>query len=232
MITNVIGTYEQEQALDQKKTGDRSELGKEAFLQLLVTQLRHQDPLNPMDDKEFTAQLAQFSSLEQLTQIAKGIDGLQENSSRQEMLGAVSFIGKTVTAEGNQVSKVDGKAGPIYYSFDDVAAKMYINVYDADGNIIYSANAMSKQPGSYEFTWDGSNYMGGSAPDGVYYVYIAAEGVNGQPVLVNSEVAGVVAGVENVGGQIYLRLQDGRYLDFMQVTQVVDSGQQAQESEV
>ena len=226
MMTNIIGSYEQEQSQKEVKTGDQSELGKEAFLELLVTQLEHQDPLNPMDDREFTAQLAQFSSLEQLTTIASGIEALQEDNGRQEMLSAVSFIGKSVTADGSQISKSGDDIGKVYYEFDDVAAKMYINIYDQNGNIVYSANALSKQPGSYEFTWDGTNYMGSKAPDGVYQVSIAAEGVNGEAVLVDTQVSGVVAGIQNVNGQTYLRLEDGRMLDFVDVTQVVDAGQE------
>ena len=82
----------------------------DSFLQLLVTQLEYQDPLSPMDDKEFVAELAQFSSLEQLTEINTGIDNLATQGTQQQLLGAVNFIGKTIEATGNAVSLADGKA--------------------------------------------------------------------------------------------------------------------------
>lgn len=83
-------------SLTQKTQGSKNTLGKEAFLLLLVTQLQNQDPLKPMDDKEFTAQLAQFSSLEEMKNISKSIDGLVASQSSSAKTSAVGFIGKEV----------------------------------------------------------------------------------------------------------------------------------------
>ena len=91
-----------------------SGLGMDAFLQLLVTQLQYQDPLDPMDDKEFVAELAQFSSLEQLTEINSGIEGLSTLTQEQQMIGAVNFIGKTIDAavkRSNSRSSMPTNAG-------------------------------------------------------------------------------------------------------------------------
>ncbi|MDD4364294.1 MAG: flagellar hook capping FlgD N-terminal domain-containing protein [Synergistales bacterium] len=72
----------------------KKELGKDDFLQLLITQLTHQDPMDPLKNEAFIAQMAQFSSLEQMTNISKGIENLQQF----QMIGAVGLIGKEVTA--------------------------------------------------------------------------------------------------------------------------------------
>ena len=88
-----------------EKTGKQGALGKDAFLKLLVTQLQHQDPLNPLDDKEFIAQLAQFSSLEQMNNISEGITSLVKKTQEQDMLNSVNYIGKEVTASGHSVTK-------------------------------------------------------------------------------------------------------------------------------
>lgn len=77
-------------------SGIQKGMGKEAFLKLLVTQLQNQDPLKPMEDKEFTAQLAQFSSLEEMKNISKSIDGLAASQSSSVKTSAVGFIGKEV----------------------------------------------------------------------------------------------------------------------------------------
>ncbi|MGU9537301.1 flagellar hook assembly protein FlgD, partial [Proteus mirabilis] len=69
----------------------------------LMTQLQHQDPLNPMDHKEFSAQLAQFSSLEQLTNIGNGIQGLKGEMGSDAKLQALGFIGKKVQAAGGEL---------------------------------------------------------------------------------------------------------------------------------
>lgn len=83
----------------------KNELGKDDFLQLLITQLTHQDPMDPLKNEDFIAQMAQFSSLEQMTNISKGIENLQQS----QMVGAVSLIGKEVTSyneEGLETSAI------------------------------------------------------------------------------------------------------------------------------
>ncbi len=78
-----------------KQTGN-SELGKDAFLQLLITQLQHQDPTNPMDDREFISQMAQFSSLEQMQNMTKAMESLLASQQQTQMMSYTTFIGKEV----------------------------------------------------------------------------------------------------------------------------------------
>ena len=104
-------------------------------LTLLAAQLGHQDPLNPMEDKEFTAQLAQFSQLEQLTNINEGIGKMIDAGDRQEVLSAVSFIGKDVRAEGNVLSKSGDSVSDAYYTLESPVANIYVNIFDSWGNV-------------------------------------------------------------------------------------------------
>lgn len=90
------------QALSKQKG---STLDKDSFLLLLVTQFKYQDPLNPMDDKEFIAQMAQFSSLEQLMNLNTSMEGLTDATNNQQMINATSYIGKRVSVTGNTVGK-------------------------------------------------------------------------------------------------------------------------------
>ncbi|OXS75311.1 flagellar hook assembly protein FlgD [Lysinibacillus sp. KCTC 33748] len=78
-----------------RQTGNK-ELGKDAFLQLLITQLQHQDPTNPMDDRDFIAQMAQFSSLEQMQNMTKAMESLLASQQQTQMMSYSSFIGKEV----------------------------------------------------------------------------------------------------------------------------------------
>ncbi|PIE68959.1 MAG: flagellar hook capping protein [Deltaproteobacteria bacterium] len=216
---NILGAYEREQAALAKGTGDASELGKDAFLQLLVTQLENQNPLEPMEDTQFISQLAQFSNLEQMTNISAGINTLVEKSS-QDMLSGVSYIGKGVVSAGNTISKSGDQASGLYYTLEDDAVKMTINVFDAAGNLIDSQEAGAKQAGTYYFTWNGMNYNGQQQPDGNYTVTFAASNVHGKPVLTNTEVAGVVTSVESVNGRTLLNLSDGRSVNMLDVREV------------
>ncbi|MDQ7031563.1 MAG: flagellar hook assembly protein FlgD [Desulfonauticus sp.] len=225
-VNGLIGSYERElEKKGYKATGDQKQLGKNDFLKLLVTQLEHQDPLNPMDDKDFIAQLAQFSSLEQMSNVAEGVNKLVEANNSQQMLGAVSFIGKEVTAAGDSLSKQGDKVSTVYYSLNDLAKSVYVNVFDQFGNIIYSESLGTRQPGDYEFHWDGKDFTGNNAPDGVYTVRFAAEGVNGQPVLVDTQVSGKVAGVQTGNTGTVLRLEDGRTVGLQEIKEIVNSGQ-------
>lgn len=209
-------------------------LGKEAFLKLLVTQLQHQDPLNPLDDKQFIAQLAQFSSLEQMNNISAGIKDLNDTMVKQDALSAANYIGKTVVASGNSAMKIGSASTPIYFTLDDAASAVTINVYDQNNNIVSSQKLNSMQAGEYQFTWDGLDYNGNAAPDGNYKIYFAAEGSKGDPVFVNTKMTGVIVGISRDDGNTMFTLSDGRKVGFdsiVSVAQPVSSGTPATSDE-
>lgn len=229
---SMIGKWDREREAEKIPSGENhGELGKMEFLQLLMTQLENQDPLNPMDDKQFVAQLAQFSSLEQLTNISEGVTAMNENNTQQDMVGAVGFIGKEIMASGDEVSKAGEDVSTMYYSLDDSAAKMYFNIFDGNGNMVRTVEMQARQAGEYEFNWDGKDYSGKMVPDGNYSVSVAAEGHNGEPVLVDTSVAGKVSGVQNINGQPHLRLSDGRMINFNEVSEVVGAGSATEEED-
>lgn len=222
--SGLIGRAEQEFFTNDpyaKRKG--ADLGKEDFLTLLVTQLSHQDPLNPMDDKEFVAQLAQFSSLEQLTNISGGIDNLNDASNQGQMISAVGFIGKEVRAAGNSLSLEDGKASSVYFALNAPIVEGYVNIYDSEMNLVRTEALGAKQAGEYEYVWDGEDYSGKGMADGPYYITMAAAAADGTPVMVYTEVSGKVAGVQRDGNDSWLRLDDGRFVKFTEVREVVNT---------
>lgn len=224
---NPLNTVGAQSAIDpytaSAATNATKQMGRDSFLQLLVVQLQHQDPLNPMDDKDFTAQLAQFSSLEALENINDGVQSLNDGNTRQDVLGAVSFIGKDIRAEGYNVSTQGDSVSTVYYELESPVADMVINVYDDAGNLMASKSMGASQAGSYQFVWDGKDYNGNEVPDGVYNVAIAAEDKNGKPVYVQTEVNGTVSGVSTENGQTTFRLSDGRQVNFLNVKEIVGS---------
>ena len=88
-----------------------NELGKDAFLKLLIAELSNQDPLNPMDDREFISQMAQFSTLEQMTNITKALEGM----SSMEQYSAVSYVGKTVAFTGSSGTQVTATVLAVWF---------------------------------------------------------------------------------------------------------------------
>ncbi|NJB68459.1 flagellar basal-body rod modification protein FlgD [Desulfobaculum xiamenense] len=218
---NIIGRAEKE-LYDTRKFTGKSELDKEDFLTLLVAQLQHQDPLNPMDDKEFTSQLAEFSNLEQLTAINKGVASLSQQTIHQEMVNASNFIGKEVRALGDNLSiREDGSVSQLFYALKSEAQKVYMNIFDKDSNIIRTIQLGSQAAGEHDFQWDGKDWRGNALPEGLYYVALAAEGKDGEAILTQTEVSGLVEGVQYANGQNYLRLSDGRVVAFNFVKEVV-----------
>ncbi len=200
----------------------KKDLDKLDFLNLLTTQLQHQDPLDPMDDKEFVAQLAQFSSLEQLTNISSGVDGLTNAMSRQELINTATYIGKDITAAGYGISKSGDKISDVYYDFDEEISGGQVNIFDANNNIVRTELIGGRAAGRWPYSWDGKDYKGKDMPDGVYNIYISAENAEGKPVLVNTDISGTVKAIQNTDGKTYLSLGDGRMVDFSNVKYVVN----------
>ena len=213
------------QAVSNNTTG--TELGKEQFLQLLVTQLQHQDPLNPMEDQEFIAQMAQFSSLEQLMNLNTSMQGLTDATNNQQMFSATNYIGKYVTAVGNVIGKsssvaADGKVTseitPLYYSFNAPTASGSITVRDSSGNVVYVESLDAKSSGTiFKFSWDGKNGSGASVADGTYTVSVTGIDSNGEAVLCTPMVADKVTDILRDGSTIYLRLEGGQNMTLADV---------------
>ena len=201
---------------------NKTSLDQDAFLTILVAQLTHQDPLNPMEDAEMTSQLAEFSSLEQLTNINSGITALNDSMAQNDMLAAVSFIGKEIKAEGYKVSLNEGNASTIYYGFGETVTGIMMNIYDSEGAIVRTVELGSKDAGTYQYTWDGKDEGGNLLPDGQYGVGILGEDVGGDYVMVQTEISGRVDAVVNENGTQYLRLDDGRFISFLNVKEIVD----------
>ena len=207
-----------------------SSLGMDAFLQLLVTQLQYQDPLSPMDDKEFVAELAQFSSVEQLTEINSGIDKLSTQGKEQQMLGAVNFIGKTIEATGTAVSLTEGKATDVTFTLPEDASTCMVNVLDSTGNIVRTVDLGATKAGDVAFTWDGKDYNGNALTDGQYQVAVTAANANGDALKVSSTMSGTVTGITQVSGTYYLDIGNGRNVAFTDITNVVNSSSAGSET--
>jgi flagellar basal-body rod modification protein FlgD len=156
-------------------------LGRDDFLQLLVTKLEHQDPLKPMEDEDFIAQLAQFSSLEQMSNIADGIessnqwDYLQMQSMNNVM--AAGFIGKDVKAEFNGVFVDYDNEPRIAFTLNQYADEVTFEIHDGAGNLVRTLTEDELEPGNHSITWDGKDERGNRAAEGYYTVSVT--GVSG-----------------------------------------------------
>ena len=209
------------------KQKNGANLDKNAFMLLLVTQFKYQDPLNPMDDKEFVSQMAQFSSLEQLINLNTSMGSLTTATNNQQMINATSYIGKEVTVSGNSIGKVtDATANTtsitkFRYAPSDAVASGTITVRDAENNVIYTETVAPKAAGTtYEFNWSGKDMSGAVAADGVYTVNLALLNANGEAVISDQVVDAKVTGVVNNNSTVYLGLDGGQLMELSKVRQV------------
>lgn len=218
------------QALSKQKG---SALDKDAFMLLLVTQFKYQDPLNPMEDQEFIAQLAQFTSLEQMMQMNEGMTTLTQVAQAGQMINATSYIGKEVAATGTTISKetttdADGNdkvmISSYRYAIADAMKTGTINVYDANSQLVYSETLPPRSAGTYTFKWDGTDYNGNKAPDGVYSVGLSCNDAEGNALQTSVMISGRVDGILTENGAVYLQLNDGRNVPLANVSLVGNEG--------
>lgn len=180
----------------------------DSFLQLLTTQLRNQDPLEPMDASEFTNQLVQFSSVEQQIQTNSYMETLITSTQAQSVNAAVNYLGSNVRAAGVTTTLANGSA-----SWDLVtsagAPDSTITISDENGQEVYSTSH-SVERGESTFTWDGKTSTGASAPDGMYSIRVVGNSADGQSVPVYTAVEGEVTGVDFTGSEPVLQLGNVR----------------------
>lgn len=169
----------------------------DSFLSLLTTQLKNQNPLEPLDTNEFTAQLVQFTSVEQSITTNKNLEQLIALSVTNAFTSAVGYIGKTVSAAGNIVQLSNGSA-TWNYTLSKGAPETTFTVHDANGQPVFT-ETRSANEGTNAFVWNGLLENGTQAPDGAYSITIQANDADGNNVSVSTETEGVVEAVDLTG---------------------------------
>lgn len=223
-VTSLLGAYEASQETSASSDTASSDLDKDDFLTLLVAQLTNQDPLNPMEDTDMTSQLAEFSSLEQLTNLNDTATSILDTMSTGQLVDSSNFIGQWIYAEGYTITKADDEISTINYSLGEAVADVTVYVYDSDGDIVRTDVLGSKEADDYTYQWDGKDDDGNTLDDGLYSVGILGEDADGESVMVQTQVSGEVVGVTTVSGTQYLQLADGRYVSLDNVYQIVAPG--------
>jgi flagellar basal-body rod modification protein FlgD len=190
---------------EKRKTED--ETGMNRFLTMLVAQLKNQDPLNPLDGTDFTAQLAQFSSLEQQFDMNANLVGIQSALSAQEKGNVIDYIGKIVKTSDNTVLAAGGQADSGVYTLSD-RAEVTIRVYDDQGVEVRKIYKGWQDAGEYDLDWDVRDEKGDLVADGAYSFEIEAKDDQGLVVSSHAYANGEVTGVTYQAGLPYLMVGD------------------------
>jgi len=176
------------------------------FLNLLVTQLKNQDPLDPMDSNEFTSQLVQFASVEQQIFQNSNLEtlvGLQQNNQVSSM---VDFIDKTVEVSGTKFP-LENSAAQFTYTMPAGAKSASIIIRDSNGLTVYEQDADLDQ-GEHTFNWDGRNRNGGNESDGAYSVLVSGLDQQGNLLNISTTVYGRITGIGIDGSETTLFMGD------------------------
>lgn len=168
----------------------------DTFLTLLTTQLKNQDPLNPMDSNEFTNQLVNFSGVEQQIRSNQTLDNLLTLSTLNMTTLGLGFIGLNVRTTGDTMSFNGTAPLSFTYTLEAEARTNNIHIIDKDGATVFTAQG-EVIPGKHEFTWDGKDSNGAPLPAGQYRVQIGAVDAQGKPIASSTVVPGHVSGIES-----------------------------------
>ena len=204
---------------------DKSILGKEDFLSLLVAQMKNQDPLNPDDPTQFTAQLAQFSQLEQLFNLNGSMESLVSSYQSADKLTALGTIGKEVAFQSDSFV-FNGQPTTLGYRLEEQAAGVSIAL-KKDGATVAVLKGEELDKGTHYLTWDGLNSKGDVAGSGEYSIVIEAKGYQGHDdQLAESLVRSIVTGAdldEKNGGTL---LTSSGSVSFSSILAVFEAGSQ------
>lgn len=196
-------------ALTEAFGGDQA-LGQEAFLKLLVAQLQNQDPLNPQENHEFVAQLAQFSSLEQSVGINARLDQLALQNQGLQNSQVVSLVGKTATVKGNIVTlNGQGASVPVTFSLSEAAQEATVVIRDASGRNVRTLQVGARAAGNVTVQWNGQDDTGLPQPAGPYQITVTAKSPAGGPVSLTQQSTGSIKAVSFDRGFPVIHLDSG-----------------------
>jgi flagellar basal-body rod modification protein FlgD len=167
---------------------------QDRFLKLLVTQMKNQDPLNPMDNAQVTSQLAQISTVNGIQQLNTTMQSLSSSFMSAQSLQSASLIGHTVLTDGSALNVADGTPALGAIEFAQAADSVKVNVVSAAGNIVRQLDLGPQKSGLSGFQWDGLDDGGSKVAAGSYTFQVAATS-SGQKVNTTSFMAGPVSSI-------------------------------------
>ncbi|TPV95484.1 MAG: hypothetical protein B7733_09535 [Myxococcales bacterium FL481] len=176
-------------------TSAQNGMGRDEFLKLLTTQIENQDPLDPLKNHEFVAQLAQFSALEQQIITNDSLSQMQQSQMSLSNAQLTNMIGKEVVARGDSVRIAGGDAQSIGLMLPSAASRVEITVSDQNGNAVAQVNRDRLSPGYQDVAWNGLNVDGQPLADGRYHVSVSAVDAAGNPMTVDTMTRGRVEAV-------------------------------------
>jgi len=189
-----------------KATGSGTAIpdAQDRFLKMLVAQMKNQDPLNPVDNAQFTTQLAQISTVNGIERLNETMASLRGDVDALNSMQAVSLAGRQVLVSGNTLSLADGSARG-GFELSQAADRVDIAILDQAGLVVQTTSFGLSEAGLHSFDWDGRNNAGTALPDGIYRMRISAA-AQGKELEVTPLTLDRVTGVNRDGNKATLNL--------------------------
>jgi flagellar basal-body rod modification protein FlgD len=202
-------------------------LGKDDFLKLMISQLKYQDPMSPMDGTQFASQLAQFSSLEQLSNLNTNVENsINANYVLTQSINntmSATLIGKDVKLNGSNVQYANQENIQLGYNLPSDAVSAQLNVYDSNGNIVKTINNVPTSSGDHKLSWDFTDNNGNKVPVGTYTFDIKAKNVSNTDMTATYFKYGTIDGIKfsDSGSQLMI---DGAAYSLSDILEIVNPG--------
>lgn len=210
--------YKAQQAATPQKTN----MGQTEFLTLFTTQLKNQDPTDPVKNEAFVAQLAQFSQLEATTSMKSSMEGLVASMSNDRMLGAASLMGRQVAVPDGPVVVTDTTVSQGTINVPAGADGIQLQVFDSSGGLVRSQILGAQTPGDVTLSWDGMTDAGTAAVNGTYR-YVATVNSKGQMSKPTVNTFATVTAVKSAGtsdGAMLLEVAGGKTVNLADVKRI------------
>ncbi|MFA7418958.1 MAG: flagellar hook capping FlgD N-terminal domain-containing protein [Melioribacteraceae bacterium] len=196
-------------------SANKSALGKDDFLKLMISQLKNQDPLNPMDGTAYASQLAEFSSLEQLTNLNSSITAsMNTNLALAESVNntmVATLIGKEAKVSGNELQVTGQDSITLGYTLPANVKSATIKIYNEKGAFIKQIENASIDEGTNKLSWDCSDNNGDKLPNGKYTFEVDAKNMNGDKLTIETFKAGIIDGVRFTENGTVLKINGAEY---------------------
>jgi len=211
----------------------KSTLGKDDFLKLMISQLKNQDPLNPMDGTQYAAQLAQFSSLEQLTNLNDNVtqsmatNSLLTQSVNNTMMA--TLIGKNVKLEGNNLILNGQKNITLGYNLPVEAKNAQLKIYNDKGALVKIMDIDSSKVGDNKLIWDLTDNSGNKLTNGNYTFSVEATNMSGEAMTLSLFKYGMIDGVKFTSDRGTVILVNGAQYSISDISEVLNANSNGDE---
>jgi flagellar basal-body rod modification protein FlgD len=197
-------------------------MDKDAFMKLMLAQMKNQDPTNPLKSHEMAAQLAQFSSLEQMQNMNNTLTEMRNGQKPSENFQALNFIGKAVSGDSARLTRVKGdKEHDFNFDLPDDAKAVQIKVRNQEGEIVRKIDLKDLKKGQNKFTWNGQDERGTNMPTGDYQFIVEATTATSKKLAVKTDFDGIISGV-NYSAEGPVLLVGNQSVKLKDVKKIVD----------